>query len=362
MISQQAYSAFRDSALKNQPLRKTIQMADLKFITMDSVEYAGLKLGISRGALKNLLQVIGLSAASMTSLEKTLGEEGSQKFLNGIKNLISAAKSADITIVVSPDRIITQITKGSSSSLISAETYFDTFERIANTHKLDIKTMEFNKSNGNIYMNTILEGHQHQVGSLSDEVFHTGLSLARTADGIQADPYMDRLVCTNGMVNRMFEESFALRNMDPRSWETFYKELQRNSETGFVPKVFNARVMEAIQTPASLAELNRGAQLLLDNSKMEERDLEMFFSGYKNTYGRLHAAGIDTEKLSPEQRKNVRTGVSVWDVINGITDFASHNYGFEKKENSDRHMQMVAGDILGKKSFDSGNLIMNQPF
>ena len=65
--------------------------------------------------------------------------------------------------------------------------------------------------------------------------------------------------------------------------------------------------------------------------------------------------------LNAKQKANLRTGVSVWDVINGVTDFASHNYGFDKKANSDTHLQMVAGDILAK-NYDTANLVLNQPF
>ena len=81
----------------------------------------------------------------------------------------------------------------------------------------------------------------------------------------------------------------------------------------------------------------------------------------KHSYGRIHAAGIDTVGLTDSQKRNLRTGVTVWDVINGVTDFASHNYGFEKKPNADRHMQMRAGDMLSR-TFDTSNLVYNQPF
>jgi hypothetical protein len=87
----------------------------------------------------------------------------------------------------------------------------------------------------------------------------------------------------------------------------------------------------------------------------------MFIRGTKRSYNKIHSAGIDSVKLNDAQKKNLRTGVSVWDVINGVTDFASHNYGFEKKANADRHMQMAAGDLL-TRTFDTANLILNQPF
>jgi hypothetical protein len=362
MISQAQYANFKETSLRNQPLRKTIALTDLRFITMDLVEFNGLKLGVDRQAIKDLLQIVGFSSTGLKNLTSSVGEDGAQMFLNSLKNAIGQNKSMQVTIAVTPDRIISRIQKEGASAIISAETYFDTFERLANTHNLEITSTDFNKGNGNIYIRAINgKGNQHQVENLSNEVFQTGISLARTANGLQADPYMDRLVCTNGNVLRAFDESFNLRSMDARTWQEFYEHMERIEKMNFVPTAFNQKVIEAINTPASLLELEQGANLLLNNSNIQQNELEMFFKGHKNTYNRMHAANIDTAKINAKQKANLRTGVSVWDVINGVTDFASHNYGFEKKANSDTHLQMVAGDILAK-NFDTANLVLNQPF
>jgi len=361
MVSQNQFDAFKLEAIRNQPIRKTIQLADLKFHTMDTAEYNGILLGVNRQALKDLFSILGITAGGYKNLEQSLGEEVSKNFLNTMKNAISSAKSLEVTIAVTPDRVISRIQKSGQSDIISAQTYFDTFERIANSHSLDIKTVDFNKGNGNIYISTIAKGGEFQVGNMNDETFHSGLSLSRTADGIQADPFMERLVCTNGMVTRQFEESFKLRSMDPRMWNEFYQHLEKIEKSGFVPTKFSDKVNQAIHTPASLSELERGISLITGASNIKPEEVEMFIRGTKNSYNKIHQAGIDTLRISPEQKKNLRTGVSVWDVINGVTDFASHNYGYEKKANSDRHLQMQAGDMLSR-TFDTGNLILNQPF
>jgi hypothetical protein len=362
MMTQAQYADFKETSLRNQPLRKTIALTDLRFITMDLVEFNGLKLGVDRQAIKDLLQIVGFSTTGLRNLTTSVGEDGAQMFLNSLKNAIGNNKSMQVTIAVTPDRIISRIQKDGASAIISGETYFDTFERLANTHNLEISSADFNKGNGNIYIRaTNSKGNQHQVENLANEVFQTGLSLSRTSNGLQADPYMDRLVCTNGNVLRAFDESFNLRSMDPKTWNEFYQHMERIEKMNFVPAAFNNKVIEAINTPSSLLELERGANLLLQNSNIEKHELEMFFKGHKHTYGKLHSANIDTLKLTNKQKANIRTGVSVWDVINGVTDFASHNYGFNKAANSDTHLQMVAGDLLAK-DFDTANLIANQPF
>ena len=162
------------------------------------------------------------------------------------------------------------------------------------------------------------------------------------------------------MVTRQFEESYKLKSMNQQVWEEFYRHLDNIEKGGFVPVKFSQQVERASSTPASLYELEQGLRLITDNSNCEGDSTEMFIRA-KNTYNRLHSSGIDTVRLTDAQKRNVRTGVTVWDVINGVTDFASHNYGFEKKPNADRHLQMRAGDMLSK-TFDSANLVLNQPF
>lgn len=361
MLTQTQYNEFRANAIAKQPIRKTIQLRDLKFITMDAVDYAGITLGINRQGLKDIVRIIGFSVTGQSKMEQSVGEETSINILNALKNAISGS-NLEVTISVTPDRVITKATRsGSQSSLISAQTYFDTFERLANSHKLDIKFANFNEQTGSISIQAVSDGREHQIGNFKDEVFSTGLSFSRTDEGIQADPFMHRLICTNGMVTRQFEESFKLRSMEPKMWEEFYKHLDRIEKTDFVPTQFNQSVTRSMNTPSSLAELENGCQLLLGSSKIPEGELEIFFRGLKNTYNKFHTAGIDTTKLSLDQKRNLRTGVKHWDLINGITDFASHNYGYDKNANADRHLQVRAGDLLAKTP-DCANLILNQPF
>jgi hypothetical protein len=361
MFTQANYEAFKTNAISKQPLRKTIQLRDLRFITMDAVDYCGVTLGINRSGLKDIVRIIGFSVTGQSKMENTVGEETSINILNALKNAISGS-NLEITISVTPDRVITRATRsGEKSSLISVQTYFDTFERMANSHKLDIKFANFNEQTGAIAIQAISDGREHQIGNFKDEVFSTGLSFSRTDEGIQADPFMHRLICTNGMVTRQFEESFKLRSMEPKMWTEFYQHLERIEKNEFVPQKFNKSVQRSMNTPASLSELENGCLLLTGASKIPEGELEIFFRGLKNTYNKFHNAGIDTAKLTIEQKKNLRTGVKHWDLINGITDFASHNYGYDKSANADRHLQVRAGDLLTRTP-DCANLILNQPF
>ena len=360
MVSQSQFDSFKTEAISKQPLRKRIQLSDLKFHTMDCVEYAGVMLGVNRKGLQDIVKIIGMSSAGSKSLSDAVGENSAVDILNSLKNIIGGI-SKEVTIAVTPDRVITRVTPTDKSSLISIQTYFDTFETMANRHDLSVQSVSFNPETGSVSIDALSNKAEVQIKSLKDEVFSTGLSFSKTVEGIQADPYMHRLVCTNGMVTRQFEESYKLKSMEPKMWEEFYKHLDQIEQNDFTPKAFSETVQRSIHAPASLAELERGVNLLTGQSNIEQNELEIFFKGITKTYNKYHSAGIDTQSLTTSQKVNCRTAVTHWDLINGITDFASHNYGYEKKANADRYLQVQAGDILSKGP-DTNNLVLNQPF
>lgn len=360
MLTQTTFDLFRKEAISRQPIRKTILLSDLRFHTMDAVDYAGITLGLNKSALKDIIRIIGMAQGTSGVLQSAIGEEGAINILNSLKSIIGGVKR-EAVISVTPDRVITRVALKGGGTGISAQTYFDTFDRLANDHNLGIQSTHFNPETGAVSISAIAGKHEFQVGNLSDEVFSTGINLSLNQTGISADPYMHRLICTNGMVTRMFEESFQLRSMDRRVWEEFYQHLDRIEGMGFAPQKFTSAVLSSREAPASLAELEKGTALLSANSNIPEAELEIFFRGAKSTYSRFASAGIDTTRLTDAQKRNCRTALSNWDVINGITDFASHNYGYEKKSTADRHLQMVAGDMLARGA-DTTNLVTNQPF
>ena len=361
LITSTQFNDFKQDALRNQPLRKEIALADIRFVTMDAIEYAGLNFGLARPALKDLMRILGVNINIEERLSQSIGEDGARNFLNGLRSALSNS-AGSIILLVTPDRIVQRITKGGrETSLFTGQTFFDTVDRFMNTNTgMEIKDMNFNRETGGISLSASSPNSEFGIGNFNDEVFHGGLNLSITADGIKAAPYLHRLVCTNGMVTRSFEESFNLNRNTTESWTSFWQNLERIEKGGFKPVAFTNKVLNARETTASFAEMERSMNLILGNSKCDLDNLQQFIN-YKPTFNRLHSAGIDTLKLTPGQKRNLRTGLSMWDCINGVTDFASHNYGFEKSANCDRHLQLQAGDIL-TKDFDTQNLILNQPY
>jgi hypothetical protein len=363
-FSQAQYDAFKQSTMVKQPLRKEINLHELKFITIDTVDYCGLKLGMSKRAVKDMMQILGLAQTFGGKLNNVFGEQFTNTLLNTMKDAISTKKSLSVTLLVSPDRIVQRIHK-SGSSWVSTENFFDIVERTIDKSDLSINNMQVN-NDGGIIIGTTNPNSEFQLSGKNldskQEVFQGGLNFNRNYSGVQVDPFLYRLWCANGCVTKEFEESIRMSNINQSSWNDFYKNLERIEANNFQPKGFADKVKLAAATPASLNEMDRAINLIKNNSNIDDQNIQPFIP-YGETYNAFKKMGIQPSELSTKQKINARTNVSMWDIINGVTDFASHDYGFEIKnpENTRNEMMVQAGGML-TKNYDTQNLLVAQPF
>jgi hypothetical protein len=151
-----------------------------------------------------------------------------------------------------------------------------------------------------------------------------------------------------------------LGSMDPISMETFWSQMNELARRNFRPVGFESQIRKAMTTPASLSELADAHYSILSLSDVRLREAEAWVP-YHETQDRFHKAGIDTIPMTPAQRKCAKTGTSIWDLVNGITHFATHDNGFKIDDYDRRRLQVEASKILSKKTYDMENIVAS-PF
>jgi hypothetical protein len=365
-ISQEQYNKFRKDSEAAQPMRKQIALSELEFESLSRVTYSGMGFSLSAEALRQLLRMLRIPQATCDMLESQYGTAPTVEILNSIRSRISGS-GVQVTITVSPSRVILAVDSSMGGSMISAAGFFTEFERIQNRSNHSIRSLN-RDDNGGIWINT--DGGQHQVGQHNDESFRTGMQISRTLEGIDVSPFLLREVCTNGMISTAAQDQYSIRANVERNWQQFRLHLESLEKRNWVPLEFDERVEQAKVTPASWAELNRYGNLITHNSSVKPEDLGQWIPNWDATIKRYKQAGLDTAAINPNQAKQLRTGANTWDCINAITDFASHNYGQELKPGADRRLQIAAtNELLGTRtrrgeyqSFDMQNLVEAQPF
>lgn len=352
MKTQAQFTAFKTASLENEPLTREVLLSDIQIASENSILYRGKEFKCTEQAINDIAEIVGVPKTFASSFGKSFGNAGKQKLVE-LQKSARIASGKGITITLAANKvfgIIERVYKG--SQILPYATYFDTFEKLMNNHKLDI--VDFGQTPTGVFISTKSVEDEFKVGNFGNETFHPGFTLTNNlSNGLVLDSYLYRLICTNGMVGQSFGHSIKY---NPESMSDFFKSLIEFKSSGLIPLGFKDKVTQAIHTKASYAEVHSAAKIITNNSNLT-MDLVDRFVPVNDIRRKFALKGADTTKWNAAQEKNAITNVTVWDVVNGLTDFASHDYGFDVKESNRLSMQKQAGDLLGKPAFDTQNLV-----
>ena len=363
-LSQEEFSKQAKLAESRQPLRKEISLKDVDVVSEDILKVNGHMISMTNDAFRQFSKIVGLPVGFDRSFTDKFGTKARQKLMNRLKTATAAKGSASVSLVVSPeDRKIVGVNK-ENKNLISNSSFVKSAEQIIDKYGLEVNNFT-TQSDGTVTINTSSPSNHWGIKGLKDEDFFGGVTFSNgPKDGFEISPFMHRLVCANGMIGKSFEEKFNVHSFSNYDMEQLFQQLNHLAERGFRPASFEEKVQHAINTPASLLEMRKAHELLRSAAGVNTEkmlSLEEWIP-YHTTRQKYHDFGVDTIMLSDDQRKNAKTGTSVWELINGITHFATHdNEGFRLEEGDRRNLQIQAGNILSKKAYDMQNLVTS-PF
>lgn len=356
-ISQAEYDRMSDLAIKNQPIRKQVALKDVEVCSDSVLKYQGRFIGMSTQAFKDICKIVGLPVQFNNTFKENFGEKARQQLINRLKTASAGKGNTSVSLVLSPETKTIIGARKESSDLISNKIFLDSTTSLIDRYGLEVNSFSTN-SEGGVVINASSAKNHWGLKGLKDEDFFGGVTFTNSLrTGFEVSPYIHRLICANGMIGKSFEETMKLGSFDnPNKSSEFFAQLNQMAERGFRPHLFEEKVNKAIQTPASLAEMGEAYELIRGLSGADYKDLENWIP-YQGTRKRFHDAGIDTIPMNPDQRKGAKTGTSIWDVINGITHFATHDNGFKIDDYDRRRMQVEAGKLLTKKTYDIHNLV-----
>jgi hypothetical protein len=348
-ISQNLVQSNIAAAISCQPIRKEVALSNIKIIDETSIEYQGNLIKISSSAFSDLLDILKMPKGFIEKFKGIVGVESQQRFINTMKNVIATNGKGTVTLILNPrSREIININK-TGRNLVSNQVALDFVTRVLNEGGLSVADFSINGDNGGFAINTFREGKQFEIPGLKDENFITGVSFTNNPkNGFQITPYVNRLVCANGMITRGFQEEFKLPKMDEASMNEFMFKLKEMRTNDYIPTGFNDAVRLANSTRASLHEMRYASNVILDCSGSTREEVESWIP-LRSTEQAFQRIGIDTVALDSAKQKNAKTGTTVWELINGITHFATHDNGIEIVDYDRRRLQVYAGTLLTKK-------------
>ena len=361
-LSQSAFDVKKAEAINNQLMRKEISLSEFNVIDNNHIELDGVKIEVTEKAFGKLLGRLRIPKAFANRFSEGFGNDGLRQLITMMKSMKSSKNDQTVTLLVDPNsRKITDILPAGYAS-ISQESFIDFASRYIDQYNLGVTHMGSSQYGGT-QINCVSPQGMFNVPGMQNEVFNTGVTFRNTPTrGLEVSPYLERLICANGMTSTAFAENYGLHNLNDKNINEFNEHMIRMASTNFQPVGLADNIKKANNTDASLAEMQRAASSILSLDKAVDYDYVQKYIPVERAFKAYSQLGADPNTFTKAQMKNAKSGMSVWDLVNGMTNFASNDTKFNINEGKMGNLMVTAGNILCKKQYDTEGVLDINPF
>jgi hypothetical protein len=367
--------AAAECATKEVPL-SSIQIED-RSIQKGYIVIGGNQVPVANGFFQKMASLLKINRSLTSEMIKNEDGKIASALINGLKDYRSANGGSDVMLIANPNtREVIDICDPKRFRRMTNDSVFDVTSRIMNENpNLSIETIDFNPNTGKAVINLLNADEVGFPGAGKDEFFKFGFSIVQGSKDTLVEMYNQRLVCTNGLRvslgngaiggnrNINFEEQFRLGGTSAEDVRIFLNRIEAMKKAGFVPAGFQGALTSAVNTKASLVEVESamiGAQRLIreDDPDLKKTFIDavarQYFHGHAETMARVVRKGQDPMKLNDKQKSFIKTGMSIWDVVNSLTFLGSNNTGFPLDQK--HQLKESAGQLFGKGTKDGYDL------
>lgn len=361
-ISNQVYQERKSEAIANQVLRKEVNLSELEVVDNTHIRIDGITIQLTEKAYKKLLGRLRIPTAFAKRFEKDFGQDGLRQLVQMLKTSKVSKRDQMVTLLVDyKERKISDILPANYAS-ISNENFIEFAEQYIDQYGLAVTHMG-SDPRGGVTINTVSPNGLLQVPGMTNELFHTGVSFRNTPDrGLEVSPFLNRLVCTNGMTSTQFDETYGLHQLTDRNIDQFNEHMLRLASTGFQPVGMVDQIRKANVTNASVAEVEQALGRVLSADKSLDYDYMQRYIPLNRITNAYAQKGLETAELTAKQRSTANSGLSIWELVNGITNFASNDTRFKLNDNTRGNLMVSAGNLLMKKDYDMDGMVTVDPF
>ena len=361
-LSPTAFAARKAEAVRNEVMRKEISLSEFNVIDNTHIEVDGVKIELTPFAFKRLLGRLRIPTAFAKRFSDGFGTDGLQQLVQMMKTMKSSKNDQTVTLLVDPrNKVITNILPAGYAS-ISNEAFIDFAEGYINQYGLEVKDFG-SDPNGGATINCVSPNSVFSVPGMSDEIFNTGVTFRNTPTrGLEVSPYLNRLVCSNGMSSTAFSETYGLHELTDKSISEFNEHMITMASTGFQPVGLADKIKAANETDASIAEVQRAMSAMLSTDKKIDFEYMQRYLPINRVMKAYSDIGAEPSTFTNKQLQNAKSGLSIWEVVNGITNFASNDEKYNIDDHKTGNLMVSAGNLLMKKNFDTEALLQFDPF
>jgi len=357
-----AFESKKQEAISNEVMRKELNLSEFNVIDNTHIEIDGVKIELSQHAFGKLLGRLRIPKAFAKRFAEGFGNDGLKQLVTMMKSMKSSKNDQTITLLVDPRaKKVTNILPGGYAS-VSNENFINFAERYIDQYDLSVTDMG-SDPNGGATINCVSQNGIFTVPGMSDEVFSTGVTFRNTpVRGLEVSPYLNRLVCSNGMTSTAFSETYGLHQLNDKSINEFNEHMISMASTGFQPIGLADKIKSANNTDASLAEVQKAMSAILSTDKKVDFDYAQRYIPINRAMKAYSDLGAEPSTFTTKQLQNAKSGMSIWEVVNGMTNFASNDNKYNIDDHKTGNLMVTAGNLLMKKNYDTEALLQFDPF
>ena len=372
-VSDEQFNRMREMLAAAECATKVVPLTSIELddrsIQSGTIQVGGQPVAVGNAFFQKLAGMLKVNRSLTSEMIKNEDGKIATSLINGLKDYRSAKGSNEVMLIANPNtREVIDICDPKRFRRLTNESVFDVTSKIMNDNpNLSLETIDFDPHTGKSVINLLNAEEVGFPGAGKDEFFKFGFSIVQSSKDTFVEMYNQRLVCSNGLRvslgqgaiggNRdiQFEERFRLAGTGAEDIRLFLNQIEAMKKVGFIPVGFQSALQSAVNTKASLLEVESamiGAQRLIreDDSDLKKSFIDSlnrnYFGGYASTMARIVRKGQDPLRLNDKQKSFIRTDQSIWDVVNSMTFLGSNNTGMplDNKHQLKEH----AGHLFGK--------------
>lgn len=299
----------------------------------------------------------------MLSVDKKLqgkmnvGKDDNKSFANlleALKVIQNSANSKEVALVF--DTVankITHITDSGYNRLANVELFNFAEALISKYPFLHMKEILGGQTSSDIELR-ILSENDFDFGD--DEQFQFGVTLSNKGVVTSLGDFAYRLICANGMMGIKTDERFTLSGTASEDLHQLFAHFETMESANFLPSDFEENMRNAMELPASFAELStavRNVSSMIVGEFPEQKEqwiagmIAQHFPAYNVVLQKLKSKGYEVADLTKKQMQLVKTDMPMWDMVNALTFLGSNEVPFILTNKP--YLQTLGGRMLAKE-------------
>lgn len=350
-------TTLRREAINNEPIVANVNLGEIRILSPNTAQLGDHQIKLSDAGFAAFQSLLGLDADSSANVKNLLGEDSRLALVSSLQSAIIEKKGKVVDVLISP-RDNSIIGVRNSKQTVCANDFFNTAEYLMERYGdqnlvLDRGSVDIN---GNVTLGTKTD-RIHNVDGLENENFHIGIGFNLTNGNMELVDFVYRLICTNGMYGQAADINSSFGNFNKANVASMISAADKIVGGG---GAYENNVRRAMNTFASVNEVFAVNNQIARKSVAKDNPFNDWFTSYDSISRDYAKIGYPVSQMSVGQRKTAVTEYKVWDVINALTNFASHDqvkrgYSFNPSEADE--MLKVAGRMLRRERYDMHNMV-----